>query len=123
MISGRAKGLVTCSLCSVIWLIFIPRTFAATTNSWTNSISGLWRTASNWSSNQPPDSTFTYILITNASTKTVTLDPATASTNLTIQRLVVSAPSGSTSTLLLVDLTTNVPLQLSSTLTLDQGGV
>ena len=61
--------------------------FAATTNLWTNSVSGLWRTATNWSSNVPPNSTFTFILITNANNKTVTIDAGTPTTNLTIQTL------------------------------------
>src|SRR5438552_10580335 len=60
---------------------------AATTNSWTNTVSDLWRTGTNWSSNQPPNSTFMFILITNANTKTITIDAATPATNLTIQRL------------------------------------
>src|SRR5438093_1382787 len=92
-------------------LIFLaPATgaFAATTNRWTNSVSGLWRTGANWSSNVAPISTFALILITNAISKTVTVDAATPATNLTIQTLTLSAPAGATNTLALVDLTTNV---------------
>src|SRR5712691_3097302 len=96
---------------------------AATTNSWTNPVDGLWRTAVNWSSNQAPNSTFTFILITNANTKTVTIDAATPATNLTIMRLTVSAPSGFTNTLALVNLTTNMPLQISDPLRVNSGGV
>src|SRR6266850_3995371 len=102
----------------------MPRdAFALTTNQWTNSNSGLWQTGSNWASNQPPDSTFSYILITNASTKTVTIDATTPLANLTIRRLVISAPSGFTNKLALVNLTTNVSLQLSNALSVDGGGV
>jgi len=97
--------------------------FAATTDLWTNSASGLWGTALNWSSNQAPNSILNLILITNANSKTVTVDAATPSTNLTIQSLTLSAPSGSTNTLALVDLTTNVPLQASGVLIVDRGGL
>jgi T5SS/PEP-CTERM-associated repeat protein len=110
-------------LMTLFFVTFATKASAATTNNWTNSVSGLWQTGSNWSSNQPPNSTFTYILITNSSTKTVTIDASTPSTNLTIQRLIVSAPAGSTNTLALVNVTTNLPLQLSSTLTVDSGCV
>ncbi len=97
--------------------------FCATTNLWTNSVSGLWRDGTNWSSNQPPDSTFNFILITNAGSKTVTIDSATAAANLAIRRLTVSAPGDALNTLQLTDLDTNQPLQLSSTLTVGPGGV
>jgi len=79
--------------------------------------------SSNWSSNQAPDSSFSLILISNANSKTVTIDAGTPSQNLSIQKATISAPSGSTNTLAMVNVTTNFPLQLSSTLTLDQGGV
>jgi len=89
---------------------------------WNNSASGLWSTGSNWSSNQPPDSTFALILITNANTKTVTVDATTAATNLAIQRMTISAPVGSVNTLALAGVNTNRPLQLSLGLTVDGGG-
>jgi fibronectin-binding autotransporter adhesin len=97
--------------------------FAASMDQWNNSASGLWSTGSNWSSNRPPDSTFTLIMITNASSKTVTVDAATPATNLAIQRLTISAPVGSANTLALSDVGTNQPLQLSLGLTVDAGGV
>src|SRR5207253_372077 len=97
--------------------------FAATTNRWISSGDGLWSTGSNWSSNRPPDSTFAYILITNANSKAVTIDATTPLTNLTIQRLTISAPSGSTNTLALANVGTNLALQLSIGLILDSGGV
>src|SRR5437016_499640 len=70
-----------------------------------------------------PNSTFNFSFITNAASKLVTIDSATPSTNLSIQKLTISAPTGSTNTLALVNLTTNLPLQLSSNLTVDRGGV
>jgi len=97
--------------------------FAATTDQWTNNASGLWATDLNWSSNQAPNSSFNLVLITNANSKTVTVDAATPSANLSIQGLTLSAPSGSTNTLALTDVTTNVPLQMSGALTVDRGGL
>ena len=99
------------------------QSFAASLDQWNNSVSGLWSAGSNWSSNRPPDSTFTLILITNASTKTVTVDAATPAANLAIQRLTISAPVGSANTLALMNVGTNQPLQLSLGLTVDGGGV
>ncbi|HEY5915037.1 MAG TPA: immunoglobulin domain-containing protein [Verrucomicrobiae bacterium] len=96
---------------------------AASVDAWTNPASGLWQTASNWSSNRPPDSTFGLITITNAGVKSVTIGATTPALNLTITRINISAPGGSTNTLELVDLTTNVPLQLLGSLAVDWGGV
>ncbi len=109
--------------CLVFYIATVEGCFAATTNFWTNTASGLWWTGANWSSSVPPDSTFTYILITNANSKTVSVDATTPASNLSIQRLVVSAPLGSTNRLALVDLTTSVPLQLANSLTVDGGGI
>src|SRR5437762_3172902 len=108
--------------CLAVYLGPVEASVAATTNLWTNSVSGLWRTGSNWSSGVPPDSTFAYILITNAGTKTVTIDATTPLTNLAITNLTISAPAGSTNTLALVDATTNLPLQLSRALIVDRRG-
>lgn len=96
---------------------------AATANVWINPSSGAWRTPSNWASNTPPDSTFGLITITNGTTKTVTIDAATPAPNLDIQKLTISAPAGSTNTLLLDNLTTNQPLRLSGVFTLGNQGV
>lgn len=105
----------------VLSLAGIPG-FAASIDQWNISGAGLWSIGANWSSNRPPDSTFTLILITNASSKTVTVDATTPATNLAIQRLTVSAPTGSANTLALTDVGTNRPLQLSLGLTVDGGG-
>ncbi len=81
-------------------------------NNWTNSASGLWQVTNNWSSGRAPDTTSGQVLITNANTKTVTIDAATPAANLTINNLTLSAPPGATNTLLLADLGTNQPLRL-----------
>src|SRR5689334_5758615 len=98
------------------------RGLAASMDVWSNSTAGLWSIGSNWSSNRPPDSTFTLVMITNAGTKTVTLDATTPPANLAIQRLTISAPAGSANTLALANVGTNVPLQVSSGVTVDSGG-
>ena len=124
MYASRFRPPIILPLLVFLFLGIISKGYAATstTNRWTNSVSGLWRDAANWSTNLPPNSTFNFNLITNAGTKTVTIDAATPATNLSIQRLTVSAPAGSTNTLELVDLTTNQPLLLSSTLTIGARG-
>ncbi len=91
-------------------------------NAWVNPGSGLWRDGSNWSAGAPPGSTTTLTLITNANTKTVTIDTATLSANRSVRKLTVSAPPGSTNTLALVDLGATNPFQLLNTFTIDNGG-
>ncbi len=104
------------------FLIVGANSFGATQDSWIAGSSGWWRTGGNWSSNAAPDSSFSLVLITNAASKTVTVDAATPSANLGIQKLTVSAPSGATNTLELVDLDTNQPFTLSGTLSVAVGG-
>ena len=48
----------------------------ATDNSWTNTGNGLWESAGSWSAGAPSND-FSWLYITNANTKTVTLKPAT----------------------------------------------
>src|SRR5215831_5318380 len=97
--------------------------FSQTTNAWTNVLSGAWGDSANWSANQPPSSGFTYTMITDAGTKTVTIDSSTSGGALSIEKLLLSAPSGSTNTLLLTGLTTNQALQASSSVAVNLGGV
>ena len=84
----------------------------AAPNNWTNTTGALWRISTNWSlataPNGSPDVDPTQI--TNAGTKTVIIDSATASENLFIQSLMLSAPAGSTNTLALVDISPATPL-------------
>ena len=122
MIPRLSRSLLIPLSLTVTLLAFLTDAFGAA-NSWTNLSSGLWSAPLNWSSNQAPNNAFSTILITNASSKLITIDAATPATNLTIQRLTISAPSGSTNSLALVDVTTNLPLQLSAGLTVDRGGV
>jgi len=100
-------------------------TAAGTTNSWTNSLSGKWETGANWSLAVPPFSGQSLVLITNAGTKTVNNDAATASgffTTLTVSNLIIGAPAGATNTLLLAHGGTSTPLRILKTLNLSSGG-
>ena len=92
---GRAKGL---------FLLLIVAAPSYAQNTWINPGSGLWREGSNWSAGAPPGNKTTLTQITSANTKTVTVDAATPAANLTVLKLTVSAPSGSTNTLALFDL-------------------
>jgi T5SS/PEP-CTERM-associated repeat protein len=95
------------------------------TNSWTNSLSGKWEVASNWSLGVAPYIGHALVLITNAGTKTVTNDATTATsfpTTLTLSNLLISAPTGATNTLLLAQGGTQKPLTILSNFTLNSGG-
>src|ERR1043166_8075589 len=86
---------------------------AATTNRWTNAVSSVWRVATNWSAAQLPSTSFDFIVISNSGTKLVTVDSATASANLSVRGLIVSAPTGFTNTLQLLDVPSGTPFTSS----------
>src|SRR6266542_3269833 len=112
---------MSASMMICVVLSFAQNCFGAA--SWTNTGSGFWKDGSNWSGGRSPNSALGSTLITNASTKTVTIDALTPSTNLTINSLTISGPGASTNTLLLADVGTNNPLTLvSSELKIAQGG-
>jgi hypothetical protein len=104
------------------------------TNSWIGASSGRWETGP-WSLGLPPNSGHT-VLITNASTKTVTADVNTwlnAFQTTTITNLVVSGPVNSTNTLVFntmpffealnrVTVSTNGVMQLNANTTLQIDG-
>src|SRR6266849_522165 len=93
---------------------------ASAEKAWKSPDSGLWADGTNWSGNLPPDIT-SFIQITNANTKTVTIDAATPAATLTVQKLTMSALPGETNTLLLSDAGTNNPLVLQTGLQLADG--
>lgn len=72
-------------------------------NSWASANSGKWETAANWLLGVHPSIVETIVLVTNANSKTVTVDAVTTNTpgTMTISNLTVSAPIGSTNTLFL----------------------
>src|SRR5712692_6721923 len=93
---------------------------ASAEKAWKSPTSGFWADGTNWSGGLPPDIT-AFIQITNANTKTVTIDAATPAATLTVQMLTMSAPPGQTNTLLLSDAGTNNPLVFQTGLQLDDG--
>ncbi len=96
---------------------------AQTTNSW-RFLSGKWELGTNWTINLPPTNN-SFVFITNATTKTVTIDAVTTNspTTMTITNLTLSAPGGSVNTLLLSDPGTNTPLRIANAFTITAGGV
>jgi len=111
-----------------------PLPGAASGDSWVNTASDKWEAGPNWSYGYAPSSGDPADLITNANTKTVTIDAATVLNNaenvatnpvigcMTIYNLTVSAPPGSINTLALTNAGTATPLQVLSSLTLDTNG-
>jgi hypothetical protein len=91
---------------------------------WTNFNSGFWKDGANWLFGRVPSSGSGATYITNANTKTVTIDVLTPSTNLTINSLTISGQGSGTNTLALVNVGTNNPLTLlnSSELKITGGG-
>jgi len=94
-------------------------------NNWTNTGSGLWRTAANWSLATPPSnrSNESPTQITNAVTKTITIDSATGAGNLAVRGLTVSAPVGATNTLALVNVPLATPLATSNPFLVGNRGI
>ena len=93
---------------------------AQTTNRWTNTFSSVWQAASNWSAGVPTNSN-ALVLITNTTTKTVTINSLTPAANLTISNLTVSGRAGTVNTLQL----TNAPaatLRVIRSLSVTNGG-
>jgi len=103
-------------------LITVFTVHAATTNRWTNVVSASWSAPTNWSAALLPNNSFDYVLITNDGTKTAILDTATPVANRSIRRLILSAPGGSTNTLLIEGIPGGEPFSTSGTLLVDRGG-
>src|SRR5437016_260744 len=73
-------------------------------NSWTSATDGKWENSANWSALSVPTNT-SLVVISNALSKTVTLDALTTNNpaNLTITSLRLQAPANTTNTLALRD--------------------
>ncbi len=95
-------------------------TARAVDNSWTDG-NGKWETPGNWSAGTP-DNSNAIDLITNAATKTVTIDAVTTGTpsSLTISNLTMSASVNATNTLRIIN-TGAFSLQVLNGLTLLNG--
>src|SRR5436309_6591712 len=107
-------------------LLFAANHFAdaQTTNIWATGLSGKWELATNWTINVAPTNN-SLVFITNALSKTVTIDATTTNspTTMTISNLTLSAPAGSINTLALTDSGTNTPLRIRRLCTLGSGGL
>jgi hypothetical protein len=88
---------------------------SSTNNSWVSSTAGKWEITNAWSLGVAPFDELS-VFITNAITKTVTIDAVTTNTpcEMTIKTLTLSAPSGSTNTLLISNAGMARPLQVLS---------
>jgi hypothetical protein len=96
----------------------------AQVNLWTSGFDGAWEDGGNWLLG-PPDATQSAVLVTNAGSKTVTIDFITAGffpETLTISNLTLSAPIGSINTLSLLDAGTDVPLEVLNGFLVARGG-
>ena len=105
------------------WLAAPFAVVASPTNSWTNSVSGKWEVGANWL-NGTPSLANAADLITNATTKTVTIDAVTTNTpsSLTISNLTVSGPPGTINTLQLTNAGSATPLTILNGATIGSGG-
>src|SRR5882724_12032505 len=97
----------------------------AQTNSWTDG-TGKWENGANWSAGAP-SSSHAAILITNSTTKVVTIDATTALSNvvngcMTISNLVVSRSVPPENTLQITNVGGATPLRILNSLTIASGG-
>ncbi len=103
---------------------------SSTSSTWISPASGKWEAATNWSSGSAPSTNDAADLMTNAITKTVTIDATTVLSNaingcMTINSLYIAGTANSNNTLSLTNAGTNTPLQVLGTdiaLTLDTNG-
>jgi fibronectin-binding autotransporter adhesin len=109
------------ALCVPLVCLSLNSLSAATTNRWTNAVSSVWNAATNWSAGVLPSSSFDFTVISNAATKTVTIDAGTPVANLAVRGLMISAPVGSTNTLQLIDLP--APMTSSGVVNIQRGGM
>jgi hypothetical protein len=120
--SMRPTVLNPSSLCKLSFFLLLGFSSCAQgAKIWESPVSGAWGDGTNWSGGVPPDST-SAVWITNANTKTVTIDATTPATNLTISSLDLGADSGSTNLLWLNDAGTNNPLLPLNAFSITNGG-
>ncbi len=111
-------------LICILTVLLLPGIVLGVDNSYINSASGKWETAGNWSAGAPAISNGNNF-ITNALSKTVTIDATTTNSpgTLTISNLFLfSNTVGPTNTLALVNAGLAVPLHIIATLTVAGGG-
>jgi len=94
---------------------------APTAISWISAGSGKWEESFRWDVGRAPIPR-DLVSITNAASKSVTMDGATPVSTLLISNLTLRAPGSATNTLLLSGLATNSPLRLLAGVALNRGG-
>lgn len=109
---------------NILWVLVLVGAYrveaALTTNSWTSGVGGKWETGGNWSAGAPSN-TQSAELITNATSKTVTIDASTPIGTLTISNLAIAGAAGTANTLQV----TNAPvsaLNIVNSLNISDGG-
>ena len=71
---------------------------------WTNAAGGAWRDGVNWNGGKAPNLALGGVYLSNALTKTITVDASTPTSNLWVNSLNIWGPPNATNTLLLLDL-------------------
>ncbi len=118
--SSNGRGIAV-----VVWLMGAVVAVAQTTNTWTLAGSQTWGTGVAWSLGVPPTTSDAFVSITNAPTKTVTIDAATAAlfpASLTLSNLTIAAPTGQLNILNLTTGGATTPLRVLGKTTISPGG-
>jgi hypothetical protein len=92
-------------------------------NSWTNTGHGKWEGSNYWSVGKAPSVQDQVNYVTNAGTKAVLIDETTPVANLTVNNLLVAAPTGDINALVLFDSGPTRVLHVKENLAIDSGGV
>jgi T5SS/PEP-CTERM-associated repeat protein len=114
-------------VCAIVVLTgaVFPTAVRAQANSWSNSSGGYWDDFRNWSLRVRPTNSPS-IFITNAPSKTVTIDGYTSGTypdSMIISNLTLLGSGGTTNTLFLSNAGASTPLQVQNSLAILGGGV
>ena len=99
-------------------LALFPASSTPAQSIWTTPSSGNWGDALSWASGVPTIANA--VLITNATSKVITVDLTTPLANRAARRMDLNAPAGSTNTLRLTNLGAT-PFQLANSFNLDAG--
>jgi T5SS/PEP-CTERM-associated repeat protein len=122
---GRCLRADQLSVCLGFALAVLTPSLQAADNVWTNLSGSFWDTIGAWSLGIRPTNSHN-VFITNATTKTVTIDSTTSGSypaSLTIYNLSLWGPAGTINTLYLNNSGMAVPLTVSNDFTLSTGGV
>src|ERR1043166_4448902 len=108
---------VFCGLVS-LWAGLLPA-WGISTNNWIGTGDSFWSAPADWSAGLP-SITNALVSIANANTKLIQMGVGTTASTLTISNLLLSAPAGSTNTLV-VNIN-NPPFRILNGLTINNGG-